>query len=1033
MFMHCLACNNNNISHVNHATELNEYQNLPFLENIDLPNNLGHLDSLDAEFNISSDSTFNYFSTHDFHSSDLIKEYLVDNSFFALHYNIRSLSANHDGLCHLIAEIDTKPSIIGLTEIKIKIGSSPLQNINIEGYQFIYKPSKSNAGGVGFYINDSFKFSTRDDLSIVKDQFESLWIEIDNGHHKNMLCGVIYRHPTGDITQFMDYLNTTLDKIHHENKLCTLMGDFNLDLLKAESHEKTNDFLNTLGSSFFRPLLLQPTRITDHTATLIDNIFINTLDYSIISGNFIYDLSDHLPNFVIVKKPHTNLNNQRIYKRDYSNLDRQSLLNDFNLINWEEVLVEHSDPDHMFTLFHNKLLHIIDKHIPLKLISRKKSKLRSKPWITKGIMISIQQKNKLYKKFIKTKSADHQTKFKLYRNKINHLIRISKQQYYNDYFNANASSAKHVWKGIKEIVNPKSNQHNCTINKISIGDNDLTDPKSISNAFNNYFANIGKQLADNIPASANSALEYLANLPNYYDSFYLFPTDAEEIAAEISSLKLGKSVGPFSVPVKVLKILQPYIAKPLEIIFNSSLATGIVPQSLKIAKVIPIFKKGSNTDLGNYRPISLLSVFDKILEKIVAKRMLNYIEKKNILYDKQFGFRSNYSTDYAILSIIDKIQQAIDKREFSCGIFLDMSKAFDTVNHQILIAKLNRYGFRGPISDWLTDYLKDRKQFVSIGETFSDQQTILLGVPQGSVLGPLLFLLYINDFHLCSNIFDFHLFADDASLFYKHKNLTSLQTNANVELGNIYAWLCANKLTLNITKSNYVLFHPSQRKVPLDPELYINNNQLKQEKYIKYLGILIDSNLSWKPHINYILSKVKRNCGILCKIRYFVDLRTRVQLYYSLIYPFLIYGILAWGSTYPTTLDPLFKLQKKVMRVITFSNFDERSSPLFKRLNVIKLNDIAFLYISVFMYKYHHSLLPTAFNNFFTKVRDVHKYNTRLSSKSSYALPKPRTNYAIFNIRFQGVKIWNSLSDNTKVLSKSLFKNTIIADVLSKY
>ena len=297
----------------------------------------------------------------------------------------------------------------------------------------------------------------------------------------------------------------------------------------------------------------------------------------------------------------------------------------------------------------------------------------------------------------------------------------------------------------------------------------------------------------------------------------------------------------------------------------------------------------------------------------------------------------------------------------------------------------------------------------------------------------LLFLIYINDFHLCSNILDFHLFADDASLFYKHQNLTSLQTNINTELDKIYTWLCANKLTLNIEKSSYVLFHPTQRKIPFNLVLNIDQKELKNEKYIKYLGILIDSNLSWKPHINYILKKVKRNCGILSKIRYFVDLKTRTKLYYSLIYPFLIYGILAWGSTYPTTLDPLFKLQKKVIRVITFSSFDEKHSPLFKRLDIIKLNDITFLYISVFMYKYHHSILPPVFYNFFTKVKDIHKYNTRLSSKSSYSLPKTRTNYAIYNIRFQGVKIWNSLNEKTKDLSRTLFKKAIINDILNKY
>ena len=254
------------------------------------------------------------------------------------------------------------------------------------------------------------------------------------------------------------------------------------------------------------------------------------------------------------------------------------------------------------------------------------------------------------------------------------------------------------------------------------------------------------------------------------------------------------------------------IAKPLETLFNISFITRIVPNSFKVAEVIPVY---SQTNLCNYRPISLLSIFNKLLEKLMFKRLIDFIEKNNMFYDRQFGFKAKHSTDHAILSIIDKIQRASDKSDFSCGIFLDFSKAFDTVNHKILLKKVEYYGVRGIARNWFASYLYNRQQTVVINNTASDPQNFTCGIPQGSVLGPILFLIYINDFHSSSKLFDFHLFADDANLFYKHKNLATLQTNINAELTNVHTWLCANKLSLNIKKTQLCYFPSSTKEITI--------------------------------------------------------------------------------------------------------------------------------------------------------------------------------------------------------------------------
>ena len=288
------------------------------------------------------------------------------------------------------------------------------------------------------------------------------------------------------------------------------MGDFNIDLLKFESHSATDGFLNTLGSNFFQPYILQPTRITDHSATLIDKIFLNSIEHFTISGNIVHDLSDHLPNFLIFNKFSSLPCNVKIFKRDYSKFDQQALISEIQLIDWETIFVPNDSACNMFKSFYSKISSIINKHIPVKQLSRREIKLKSKPWISKALRKSIQIKNNYYKKYLKTKSTYYHTKFKLYRNKLNHLLKISKKQYYNEYFFQNIKDGKRIWKGIKQIVKikPQTSQR-----LIKIVDNNLeiTEPKLVANAFNNYFANIGRNLESEILSVSNSPMEYLNN------------------------------------------------------------------------------------------------------------------------------------------------------------------------------------------------------------------------------------------------------------------------------------------------------------------------------------------------------------------------------------------------------------------------------------------------------------------------------------------------------------------------------------------
>ena len=757
--------------------------------------------------------------------SDISKLKVANQDLSLFHMNSRSLTLHFDQLHSLISNLKIPFDLVGITEIRQQKDTNFFTNVNINGYNLHAQLSKNHAGGAEIYIRGDIDYKVRDELNALEDDFESLWVDVNTSATKNMLCGCIYRHPNTDVEKFIQYLDTVFSRAKIERKLVFLMGDLNINLLNYDSNTATNKFLNFVVSQYLLPHILHPTRITDHSSTIIDNIFTNNTDYETISGNILTLITDHFPQLIILKKMSINYKSCSYYQYDYSNFDEQKLIDDV-----VSQPVTFSDPDidvnRMIDNFHDSLAVLIERHAPLKKVSQKNLKLKSKPWINDKIQKLNKYRDRFSRKFKRTRSKNDEYLYKKFRNRVVAENRKCKINYFHSYFAKHHGNMKMLWSGIKSIVCPKkSGFYHVSSPKDSQG-NDANDPKKMANLFDKFFVHISQKINNEILKTPKSPSDYLRHYNE--KSFFISPFSATEIETLINSLKVGKSVGPCSIPIKLLKILCFYISHPFSEIVIKSFSTGVFPHKLKLAKVVPIHKKGSFDNPTNYRPMSLLSVFSKLIEKLMHQRLYKSLELCNVLYSLQLGFREKHSANHALISMTEAIKSTIDNKRFGCGVFIDLKNAFDTVNHDIVLKKLEHYGARGTAFDWFSSYLSNREQFVSVNGQVSEELAINCGVPQGSVLGPLLFLLYINDLPNASKVLSFYFFADDTNIYFESTNLLHLQKTMNKHLRYVKKWLDANKLALNLDKTNFVLFHSPQVSITELIRLQFGKN-----KYIK--------------------------------------------------------------------------------------------------------------------------------------------------------------------------------------------------------
>ena len=848
-----------NINSFIHNTGLNEKNSFPHL-----------LDAIGPSVENESDliEQSKYYDDHEFKS--VLQK--LNSKISILSLNCQSINAKFDKIKIFLDGINdmNSLSIICIQETWSQ-DDIDMTVFNLPNYTMLCANRRISAhGGLIIYVHDDFAFKELNatlPITHTSMLFESLIIEVRRKSYEfqKYTIGNIYRLPlytSDDLTKFTDKHTQLLHELRLRSKTVYLCGDYNIDLLKIDSNEKFSTFYENTTSVGFVPKITLPTRICETTSTLIDNIYTNVIDKSHTSGILITPISDHQMYFCTMNENFDRSKNAQKYVEvefcNQENMDKfKNEVANADLYNKLDLNIN-TDPNYNYEIFSKHLQAAKSKHIPKKIKKFNKRKHKKEKWMTNELLIKIVEKNNLYVKWKTTpinleKYEEIKKQFKECEKNVIKLIKEAKQQYFDRIFTAYKTDLKKTWRTISETL--CRNKKHCDVPSRFFHDGkELSEPKAIANAFNVYFANIGKNLAATIEQDNNADFNHMQYLGTPTKTSFNFHCITEiETMKAIDTLENKSSSGHDGISNKIVKLLKNEISKPLTVIINQMLKTGIFPDSFKTSKIVSLFKKGDHGLLTNYRPISLLPTISKLFERVIYDQMYLYFNNNNLLADEQFGFRKNHSTEYAAIKLVDHISNEMESGKTPVTLFIDLSKAFDTLSFDILLQKLNYYGIAGVNLKLMANYLRNRKQYVVFNNHNSEITDIKCGVPQGSILGPLFFSICINDLKNASNKCKFLMYADDTTIYFNIEdfNTNNLEAEINKELEQVNTWLKVNKLSLNVGKTKMMIFHRKRKHIP-ELKVLIDGCNIECVNSFNFLGIMLDQGLSWNNHVDLV-------------------------------------------------------------------------------------------------------------------------------------------------------------------------------------
>ena len=673
------------------------------------------------------------------------------------------------------------------------------------------------------------------------------------GSNKTNIIGNVYRSPSGNPEKFNTLFNTVLQKLHRhtKKKSCHIVGDFNQDLIKYDTDTNCQNLVYNATSNGFVQLVSRPTRITENSATLIDHVYTNNLDSTNSCNILKVDLSDHLAIHTTVALKvdgasnigrHSNIDNNtnkefRIFNEASNQLFKE-LMDDET---WDE-LHDNMNAQEQYDKFTEIYMKHYDRAYPIKSQRerRKNERLNPKPWILPWLENACALKNLLYYLYIKEPTIENKTIYDKMEKFCAKHVDLAKSRYYKKYFEDYKDNSRKQWEMINTLLN--RNKKKVSIKRlIDSSGNVINTPFEMAENFNDYFANIASNIKSSSTKSGDSSTDLHKQFLRYREEteINLEYVRSKEIYDVIRNFKNKATLDTKISALKIANTSRKF-TETLAKVIDKSFTEGVFPHQLKSARVVPIYKEGNKTCVENYRPISLLSSFSKIYEKLMHNRVIKFLDQNGSLHDMQYGFRPGRSCEHALLKAQDEILGSLSKRQVSILLLIDFSKAFDMVEHEILIDKLYHYGIRGAALQWFKSYLHNRMQFVTIDGVDSGVNNMKYGVPQGSILGPLLFIIYVNDIPQISNFAKFVLYADDANIIITGDNMSEVNMHLRDLCTKLVDWVEINGLALNLKKTKYMIFSRQNSVKELPTPLIMSGKKIEQTHEARFLGVIVD-------------------------------------------------------------------------------------------------------------------------------------------------------------------------------------------------